>query len=237
MVTVNIKVLVCCSDKNLHCEQNSISLVRAAVVASRFLLRSFAALSRKLEPPTWIHLCMFFVFSTLMTHTEPAPRPPARYDTCGMPASAGRFGVNNTIPSPFHTELSLIESVCCDQRNVAYAEPQFLFRDLGLFSKLNTSGVTTFYDSASGLPLFRAPVNRNFSDFETDTNEHGWPSFRAAEVITSNVVTDTLSGLVHSKSGTHLGSYLPDQRGARWCIDLCCIAGLGASRPIHVYGS
>ena len=51
------------------------------------------------------------------------------------------------------------------------------------------------------------------------------PSFRPAEVVTENVVTDMTTGYVTSKCGTHLGSYLPDAQGPRWCMDLSCIAG------------
>ena len=89
----------------------------------------------------------------------------------------------------------------------------------------NTQGVTTFYDSQCGVPLFRAPVNRTFADFKEDTNEHGWPSFRTSEVFTENVRTDEKTTFVTSVCGTHLGSYLPDSKGSRWCIDLSCISG------------
>merc|ERR1712185_651871 len=87
------------------------------------------------------------------------------------------------------------------------------------------SGVTIFYDSVCGVPVFRTPVNRTLADFEADTNEHGWPSFRTAEVFTENVKTDKTTGYVTSSCGTHLGSFLPDDKGDRWCIDLSCIAG------------
>merc|ERR1712028_157594 len=88
-----------------------------------------------------------------------------------------------------------------------------------------SSGVTTFYDSVCGVPLFRAPVNRTLAEFEADTTEHGWPSFRPAEVVTEHVVTDKTTGLVTSSCGTHLGSFLPDSAGARWCMDLSCVSG------------
>merc|ERR1712028_113993 len=74
-------------------------------------------------------------------------------------------------------------------------------------------------------PLFRAPVNRTLAEFEADTTEHGWPSFRPAEVETEHVVTDKTTGLVTSSCGTHLGSFLPDSAGARWCMDLSCVSG------------
>ena len=116
--------------------------------------------------------------------------------------------------------------MCCDKRAIELAEPQYLYEapDIQLFAKLD-AGVTTFYDSVCGLPLFRAPVNRTLGDFKEDTEEHGWPSFRGAEVVRDNVVTDRSTGLVTSACGTHLGSFLPDDRGDRWCIDLSCVAG------------
>ena len=32
-------------------------------------------------------------------------------------------------------------------------------------------------------------------------------------------------GYVTSACGTHLGSFLPDAEGDRWCIDLSCVSG------------
>lgn len=162
-------------------------------------------------------------------------RPPVVYDSCGRPAQAGRFHINSSLPDPFGGSLSLVEAVCCDTRNRQYAEPQNLFSEVGLFRQMDSSGVTTFYDSASRLPVFRAPVNRSLADFEADTVEHGWPSFRTAEVVEANVVTDRVLGLVSSTSGTHLGSYLPDAKGARWCIDLACISGVVPHSRLSVY--
>ena len=111
---------------------------------------------------------------------------------------------------------------------IALAEPRYTFEapDIRLFSRLNPNQTTTFYDPVCGLPLFRAPVNRSFEDFKADSEEHGWPSFRNGEVFEKNVVTyPAVGGLVTSTCGTHLGTYLPDEKGERWCIDLACIAG------------
>lgn len=161
--------------------------------------------------------------------------PPAAYMTCSGPVQAGlRFGISGrntpTVPVPVDVNETLADAVCCDARAKPFAEPQFLFEapDISLFSKLS-SGITTFYDSVCGLPLFRAPMNRTLAEFKADTEEHGWPSFRPAEVVTENVVTDVKTGFVTSKCGTHLGSYLPDAQGPRWCMDLSCIAGAAAS--------
>merc|ERR1740138_1664333 len=126
----------------------------------------------------------------------------------------------------------MAEQICCDIRAKPFAEPQFLFQapDIALYSKMDQSGVTTFYDSVCGLPLFRAPVNRTFADFQADTDEHGWPSFRGAEIFRENLVgggvdDDSSAEQVFSSCGTHIGSFLPDEEGDRWCIDLSCIAG------------
>jgi len=160
-------------------------------------------------------------------------RPPAAYDSCSSAVQPKlRYNISSrtqpNVPAPVDDGESLAEAVCCDVRAKPFAEPQFLFMapDIALFSKLAANGsVTTFYDSACGLPLFRAPVGRSLDDFQADTNEHGWPSFRAEEVVTANVLTNATSTYVTSKCGTHLGSYLPDGQGPRWCIDLSCVAG------------
>jgi len=117
-------------------------------------------------------------------------------------------------------------AVCCDRRLQALAEPRFTYEAVGLFSQLDkTTGVTTFYDSVCGIPVFRAPVNRTLEEFQADTKEHGWPSFRTAEIIAENIVTHKDTTYVISKCGTHLGSFLPDEHGDRWCIDLSCVSG------------
>jgi len=160
--------------------------------------------------------------------------PPAAYMSCSGPLQSGLlYGIAGrtqpTVPVPVEANETLADAVCCDTRAKPFAEPQFLFEapDINLFAKL-ADGVTTFYDSVCGLPLFRAPMGRTLADFKADTQEHGWPSFRTEEVVKENVVTDTKSGYVTSKCGTHLGSYLPDSAGPRWCMDLSCIAGTAA---------
>ena len=138
-----------------------------------------------------------------------------------------RRTTSNYLPVRVDEEETLAEAVCCDSRMIPFAEPQYTYSapDIRLFSKIDHDGITTFYDSVCGLPLFRAPVGRTFEEFEADTTEHGWPSFREQEVITENVVTDKSQEYVFSNCGTHLGSYLPDEEGDRWCIDLACISG------------
>ena len=160
-----------------------------------------------------------------------AARPPSALDECSGPVQpALNYGISRRVtprgvPAPIDVNESLAEAVCCDKRALPFAEPQFLYKqpDVALFRHVTKT--TTFYDSVCGLPLFRAPVNRSLAEFKADTDEHGWPSFRTAEVVADNVVTDRATGYVTSKCGTHLGTYLPDDKGARWCIDLSCVSG------------
>lgn len=113
-------------------------------------------------------------------------------------------------------------SICC--HNTDFAEYAGYFESKGLFSRLDTNGVTTFYDSVCGKPLFRAPVGRSFSDWQSESQEHGWPSFRSQEIFKENVVFRG-GGEMRSTCGTHLGHNIPDSSGSRYCIDLVCIAG------------
>merc|ERR1712178_140787 len=161
----------------------------------------------------------------------PAVRPPAQFDTCSGAVQPNlRFNISERMTSnpyvPDASNESMAAGVCCDSRLKPFAEPQFLFQapDIQLFSSLDESGVTTFYDSVCGLPVFKAPVGRSLEDFEADTTEHGWPSFRTEEIVAENIVTNRTSTFVTSKCVTHLGSFLPDSRGDRWCIDLSCIS-------------
>lgn len=168
----------------------------------------------------------------MLTEAESPSRPPKQFDTCGAAVQnnlryniSTRMADSGAFPIPGET---LATAVCCDSRLKPYAEPQFLFEapDIQLFSKLDTSsGVTTFYDSVCGLPVFKAPIGRTLADFQADTTEHGWPSFRTAEIVAENIITDKNTTFVTSKCGTHLGSYLPDSKGSRWCIDLSCVSG------------
>jgi peptide methionine sulfoxide reductase MsrB len=90
--------------------------------------------------------------------------------------------------------------------------------------KANPDATITFYDSNNGKPLFAAPRSRSMDEFLTESRNHGWPSFRDDEVIWENVriLPDGEAVSVH---GTHLGHNLPDQRGARYCINLVSVAG------------
>lgn len=79
-------------------------------------------------------------------------------------------------------------------------------------------------DPTSGRPLFRAPVGRSYAEFIAESSDHGWPSFRDAEVVWDNVVVEP-GGETLSVDHVHLGHNLPDLRGNRYCINLVCVAG------------
>ena len=63
---------------------------------------------------------------------------------------------------------------------------------------------------------------------QAETQEHGWPSFRAAEVVQGNVLTAADGTTLVSACGTKLGTNEPDPDGTdRFCMDLVCISGSG----------
>jgi peptide methionine sulfoxide reductase MsrB len=61
-------------------------------------------------------------------------------------------------------------------------------------------------------------------DFLEESRDHGWPSFRDAEVKWENVRV-LGNGETVSLAGTHLGHNLPDHIGNRYCINLVSVAG------------
>jgi peptide methionine sulfoxide reductase MsrB len=94
----------------------------------------------------------------------------------------------------------------------------------------NSEGEMTFYDSVTGKPLFYAPRGRSWAEFVRESKQHGWPSFRDAEVNWENVRCLRFGEAV-SLDGTHLGHNIPDKRGNRYCINLVSIAGRLAANP------
>lgn len=150
---------------------------------------------------------------------------------------SGRFAQDYLPFGDYLPGEGLAFAVCCDSMFQAFAEPQDFYArpDVNLFSLMNPNGPTTFYDSACGLPVFTAPVNRTMAEFQADTNEHDWPSFRHDEIIRENVVINETTGDVSSKCGTHLGTYTPDDKGDRYCVDLVCISGNPAQKNILLF--
>ena len=131
-------------------------------------------------------------------------------------------------------DWDLAERICC--HNTRFAEPRGYLGGLDFFQSVRSTIVNsqaegepgwqrvTFFDSQCGVPLFVAPRGRSLDDWETESEVHGWPSFRPIEAVESNIVVDP-GGEVTSTCGTHLGHNLPDADGDRYCINLVCIAG------------
>lgn len=125
----------------------------------------------------------------------------------------------------FNVNHDEADRICSFNRH--FAEPAGSFKRGPFVSIMNATPdePRTFYDSVTGLPLFKAPIGRTTSEFLSESNKHGWPSFRDNEVIWENVRVLKSSGETVALSGTHLGHNLPDFSGNRYCINLCCIAG------------
>eukprot|EP00581_Thalassiosira_minuscula_P013343 CAMPEP_0183715932 /NCGR_PEP_ID=MMETSP0737-20130205/9990_1 /TAXON_ID=385413 /ORGANISM="Thalassiosira miniscula, Strain CCMP1093" /LENGTH=174 /DNA_ID=CAMNT_0025945109 /DNA_START=244 /DNA_END=768 /DNA_ORIENTATION=- len=112
--------------------------------------------------------------------------------------------------------------------NRHYAEYSGYFRRVQPFldeaNGLPADEEITFYDSNTGKPLFYAPRGRTMEQFLNESRNHGWPSFRDAEV-NWDYVRVLPNGETVSVDGTHLGHNLPDGKGSRYCINLVCVAG------------
>ena len=128
---------------------------------------------------------------------------------------------------------SLASRICC--HNTRFAEPAGFQNQPGiqLFSKLNRSRETVFYDSVCGIPLFVAPRGRSFAEWEAESQHHGWPSFRQEEIVSENIEIFA-GGEVRSTCGVHLGHRFSDSAGSRYCIDLVCIAGHSNSTTVGI---
>lgn len=179
-------------------------LTPLAVLCATGAVFSAAAPAGSKGKPDWTSVC-----------TAPIQKG-LRYNLSGRPNQLGG--------PPDETQA---DAVCCDPNYKPYAEPGGTFAqpDIDLFKHVNQSGITTFYDSVCGLPVFMAPLNRTLATWVAETTDHGWPSFRDAEIVKENIVVVNDTGEVLSKCGTHLGSFLPDDKGNRYCIDLSCIGG------------
>ncbi|KAG8459317.1 hypothetical protein KFE25_014162 [Diacronema lutheri] len=113
------------------------------------------------------------------------------------------------------------DNICCFNRH--FAERSGYWAATSFLKEANREK-TVFRDPVTGRPLFVAPVGRSFSDFEAESRQHGWPSFRQNEVVWANVRV-LPNGETVSVDGTHLGHNLPDRKGARYCINLVSISG------------
>jgi peptide methionine sulfoxide reductase MsrB len=160
--------------------------------------------------------------STAMTANEKG------YPVVG-PESLMSENAHGTCPAPVQDDLrygcdfKTADNICCFNRH--YAEHSGYWVSKTSFLKdVDRSAVTTFFDSVTGKPLFKAPIGRSFEAFEKESRAHGWPSFRDEEVIWENVRC-LANGEAVSVDGTHLGHNLPDGSGNRYCINLVSCAG------------
>ena len=122
----------------------------------------------------------------------------------------------------YNVDNSLADKITNYNRH--FAEFSGYFRSTSWMKDVNKDEVTTYFDSVTGLPLFKAPIGRSFDEFVAESNVHGWPSFRDEEVVWENV-RSLSDGEMVSLTGTHLGHNLPDRTGNRYCINLVSIAG------------
>jgi len=144
---------------------------------------------------------------------------PKEHGTSAQPVQEDlRYGVSR----------KLADKICNFNRH--FAEMGGYFESTN-FEELvsKADGPITFYDSVTGKPLFVAPISRSAESFITESEVHGWPSFRDDEVVWENVRILRNSGETVSIDGTHLGHNLPDKRGNRYCINLVSIAGSPSS--------
>lgn len=125
----------------------------------------------------------------------------------------------------YNVDQELADSIANYNRH--YAEESGYWETTSFLNDVGNKGPVTFYDSNTGKALFviAAPgTSRSFEEFVTESQHHGWPSFRDDEVAWENVRV-LPNGETVSLAGTHLGHNLPDDAGSRYCIDLVSIAG------------
>ena len=77
-----------------------------------------------------------------------------------------RYGVDN----------KLADRICSFNREGAERAGYFQYSS-SFLRDVSPNEVTTFYDSVTGLPLFKAPVGRSFEDFLEESKFHGWPRY------------------------------------------------------------
>ena len=127
-------------------------------------------------------------------------------------------------------EHATADNICCFNRH--YAEGGGSYKQNAQYmSEVRRGGEITYYDSATGKPLFVAPKGRTVDEFLEESARHGWPSFRSSEVVWEHVRVLS-DGETVSVDGTHLGHNIPDAQGARFCINLCSVAGLPPARRV-----
>ena len=130
----------------------------------------------------------------------------------------------------FNVDYSKADQICCFNRHYAEHSGYFLNPKITFFEQITRQKEATYYDSITGKSLFFAPKGRSLDEFLSESEDHGWPSFRDEEVNWDNVRC-LKNGEVISVDGTHLGHNLPDSKGNRYCINLVSIAGNPTAYP------
>lgn len=136
---------------------------------------------------------------------------------------------HGTSESPVQKELrwnvdrDTADRICNFNRH--YAEHAGYYKMSKFLEQVDREKPTVYYDSVTGLPLFVAPIGRSMESFLSESDTHGWPSFRDQEVVWENFRVLKASGEAVSRTGTHLGHNLPDKKGNRYCINLVSVAG------------
>ena len=121
--------------------------------------------------------------------------------------------------------MGYVATIACSPETGGYFDTSTSFEeDVRRYHASSGGEPMMFYDSVSGLPLFRAPVGRTVDDFVAESRVHGWPSFRDDEVVWDNVRI-LKNGETVSIAGTHLGHDIPDGKGNRYCINVVSVAG------------
>ena len=134
----------------------------------------------------------------------------------------GSCGDNNDVKLRWGGDKELSINICCFNRY--YAEPSGYWKSKSFINELNKNISITFYDTITKKQLFKIPNSRSINDFISETEKHGWPSFRDDEVSWENVRC-LKNGETVSIDGTHLGHNIPDEKGNRYCINILSISG------------
>jgi peptide methionine sulfoxide reductase MsrB len=145
---------------------------------------------------------------------EESVMAPKAHGTCAAPVQSHlRWGC----------DFKTADNICCFNRHYAEHSGYWTMKT-SFLDEVSRTETTTFYDSVTGKPLFKAPIGRSMDAFIAESKAHGWPSFRDEEVIWDNVRC-LKNGEAISVDGTHLGHNLPDSSGNRYCINLVSVAG------------
>jgi len=77
----------------------------------------------------------------------------------------------------------LANNICCFNRH--FAEPSGYFKNSAWLTQVDRSNPTKYFDPIHGRLVFTSPIDRNFIQFLTESENHGWPS--VSTIFHSNV--------------------------------------------------